>query len=107
MRWPCTPGCSCCWAPSGAYVVSYYFSTHTIIYGLLRRSVDGQSLTDVYATETEPPVQDKVASETPATNEVATPQDAPPAAATASEPSPPTAATPSEPSPPAEEAKPL
>ena len=32
----------------GAYVISYYFSTHTIIYLLLRRSVDGQSTTEVY-----------------------------------------------------------
>ncbi len=35
----------------GAYVVSYYFSTHTIIYLLLRRSVDGQAMTEVYLEE--------------------------------------------------------
>ena len=33
---------------SGAYVISYYFSTHTIIYLLLRRSVDGQTTTEVF-----------------------------------------------------------
>jgi hypothetical protein len=32
----------------GAYVLSYYFSTHTIIYLLLRRSVDGQNIREVY-----------------------------------------------------------
>ncbi|HUO06698.1 MAG TPA: hypothetical protein VM008_00030 [Phycisphaerae bacterium] len=32
----------------GAYVMSYYFSTHTIIYLLLRRSVDGQAITEVF-----------------------------------------------------------
>ena len=36
---------------TGAYVVSYYFSTHTIIYLLLRRSVDGQSTTEVFLEE--------------------------------------------------------
>ena len=35
----------------GAYVISYYFSTHTIIYLLLRRSVDGQGLREVYLEE--------------------------------------------------------
>ena len=35
----------------GAYVVSYYFSCHTIMYLLLRRSVDGQGLRDVYMDE--------------------------------------------------------
>ncbi len=35
----------------GAYVISYYFSTHTIIYLLLRRSVDGQSTTEVFLEE--------------------------------------------------------
>jgi hypothetical protein len=34
-----------------AYVVSYYFSSHTILYLLLRRSVDGQNLTDVHLEE--------------------------------------------------------
>jgi hypothetical protein len=33
---------------TGAYVISYYFSSHTIIYLLLRRSVDAQPLTEVY-----------------------------------------------------------
>jgi hypothetical protein len=37
----------------GAYVISYYFSTHTIIYLLLRRSVDGQSTAEVF-TDDEP-----------------------------------------------------
>jgi hypothetical protein len=38
---------SCC----GAYVISYYFSSHTIIYLLLRRSVDAQPLTEIYLHE--------------------------------------------------------
>ena len=32
----------------GAYVLSYYFSSNTIIYLLLRRSVDGQNIREVY-----------------------------------------------------------
>jgi hypothetical protein len=32
----------------GAFVLSYYFSSHTIIYLLLRRSVDGQNLREIY-----------------------------------------------------------
>lgn len=32
----------------GAYVISYYFSIHSIIYLLLRRSVDGQDIREVY-----------------------------------------------------------
>jgi hypothetical protein len=32
----------------GAYVISYYFSIHTIIYLLLRRSVDGQTTTEIF-----------------------------------------------------------
>jgi hypothetical protein len=35
----------------GAYVISYYFSSHTIIYLLLRRSVDGQNLREIYLEE--------------------------------------------------------
>jgi hypothetical protein len=35
----------------GAYVISYYFSSHTIIYLLLRRSVDGQNIREVYLEE--------------------------------------------------------
>ena len=35
----------------GAYVISYYFSSHTIMYLLLRRSVDGQSIREVYLEE--------------------------------------------------------
>lgn len=35
----------------GAYVISYYFSSHTIIYLLLRRSVDGQNLREVFLDE--------------------------------------------------------
>jgi len=35
----------------GAYVISYYFSSHTIIYLLLRRSVDGQNLREVFLEE--------------------------------------------------------
>ena len=40
----------------GAYVVSYYFSSHTIIYLLLRRSVDGQNLREVFLDEKKKPV---------------------------------------------------
>ena len=39
----------------GAYVVSYYHSSHTIMYFLLRRSVEGQSLSEVYQEEVAPP----------------------------------------------------
>jgi hypothetical protein len=39
----------------GAYVISYYFSTHTIIYLLLRRSVDGQATTEVFTEDTSAP----------------------------------------------------
>jgi hypothetical protein len=39
----------------GAYVISYYFSSHTIIYLLLRRSVDGQDIREVYLDEEEAP----------------------------------------------------
>jgi hypothetical protein len=35
----------------GAYVVSYYHSAHTILYFLMRRSVEGVSLTEVYQEE--------------------------------------------------------
>ena len=35
-------------ADIGAYVISYYFSSHTIIYLLLRRSVDGQGIGEVF-----------------------------------------------------------
>jgi hypothetical protein len=38
----------------GAYVISYYFSTHTIIYLLLRRSVDGQTTTEVFMDDAGP-----------------------------------------------------
>ena len=38
------------------YVISYYFSAHTIIYLLLRRSVDGQSTSEVFQ-ESAPPQQ--------------------------------------------------
>jgi len=37
------------------YVISYYFSVHTIIYLLLRRSVDGQSTTEVFQEPTPKP----------------------------------------------------
>ncbi len=38
----------------GAYVISYYFSGHTIVYLLMRRSVDGQAITEVYADDVTP-----------------------------------------------------
>jgi len=40
----------------GAYVISYYFSSHTIIYLLLRRSVDGQNLREIFLDEKKKPV---------------------------------------------------
>lgn len=40
---------------TGAYVISYYFSSHTILYLLLRRSVDAQPLTEVYMETPELP----------------------------------------------------
>jgi hypothetical protein len=46
----------------GAYVISYYFSSHTIMYLLLRRSVDGQDLREVYLEE-----QDAAPAPAPAT----------------------------------------
>jgi hypothetical protein len=59
MSWPEAIGSFCLhlWVylfitDIGAYVVSYYFSSHTILYLLLRRSVDGQNLTDVYFEDT-------------------------------------------------------
>ncbi len=41
-------------AAIGAYVISYYFSSHTIMYLLLRRSVDGQNLREVFLDEKPP-----------------------------------------------------
>jgi len=35
----------------GAYVVSYYYSAHTMMYMLIRRSVDGQAMEEVYMPE--------------------------------------------------------
>ncbi len=48
----------------GAYVISYYFSSHTIMYLLLRRSVDGQSIREVYLEE--PPLSVPAAVPAPA-----------------------------------------
>jgi hypothetical protein len=52
----------------GAFVISFYFSANTIIYGLLRREVDATDLDDVYVEESEeefseapPAVPEKVA----------------------------------------------
>jgi hypothetical protein len=45
----------------GAYVISYYFSSHTIMYLLLRRAVDGQSIREVYVETAAPVVQAAVA----------------------------------------------
>ncbi len=42
-----------------AFVVSFYYSSHAIIYGLLRRSVDGQSLTEVYQESAAEPADRK------------------------------------------------
>lgn len=39
----------------GAYAMTFYHSANTIVYLLLRRSVDGQSITDVYEEEAQPP----------------------------------------------------
>jgi hypothetical protein len=63
----------------GAYVVSFYHSSHTILYFLLRRSVEGQSLTDVYKEE---PVPETRAPATPAAETAAAPAAAAPAAPT-------------------------
>jgi hypothetical protein len=40
----------------GAYVVSFYFAGNTILYLLLRRSVDGQSLNEIFNDAPETPV---------------------------------------------------
>ncbi len=37
----------------GAYVISYYFASNTILYLLLRRSVDGQGLNEIFPDEPE------------------------------------------------------
>ena len=37
----------------GAYVISYYFAGNTILYLLLRRSVDGQGLNEIYPDQPE------------------------------------------------------
>lgn len=60
-------------AAIGGYVMSYYYSANTIIYFLLRRSVDGQSLSDVLPPEEEsqaevppPAMTEAVNKQTPA-----------------------------------------
>ena len=50
----------------GAYVISYYFSSHTMIYMLIRRSVDGQSLTEVCPDEVVPIVASPAKEPAPA-----------------------------------------
>jgi hypothetical protein len=52
----------------GAYVISYYFSCHTIMYLLLRRAVDGQSIREVFvdAPETTSPASEQSPIEPPA-----------------------------------------
>ncbi len=62
----------------GAYVISYYFSSHTLLYMLIRRSVDGQSLSEVCVDEA------------PATKAAAVPSPTPSGPPTATEPSAPT-----------------
>lgn len=56
-------------AAMGGYVMSYYYSANTIIYFLLRRSVDGQGLCDILPPEDEPKAPETkpemVAAETP------------------------------------------
>jgi hypothetical protein len=63
----------------GAYVISYYFSSHTVIYLLLRRAVDGQSLREVYVEPASPPLPSAAAS-TPAPAADAPAVPSPPAA---------------------------
>ena len=43
----------------GAYVISFYFSSNTIIYYLMRREVDATELDDVYVEETEEDFADR------------------------------------------------
>lgn len=49
----------------GAYVISYYYSAHTMIYLLIRRSVDGQSLSEVCPNDPVAPAPAKVAPPAP------------------------------------------
>jgi len=60
----------------GAYVISYYHSSNTIIYFLLRRSVDGQSLTEVFDGDAD--TAKTVAATSPASPPAAAPEAAPP-----------------------------
>ncbi len=69
----------------GAYVISYYFSSNTIIYLLLRHSVDGQTTSDIFLDE-------------PATNLISQTSEAAPPPAPPSPPVAPPAAS-SDPSP--------
>ncbi|MEI8197967.1 MAG: hypothetical protein WCI73_18900, partial [Phycisphaerae bacterium] len=62
-------------AALGGYVMSYYYSANTIIYFLLRRSVDGQSLSDIAPPEEEAQAE----APPPATTPVATTEPTPPA----------------------------
>jgi hypothetical protein len=65
----------------GAYVISYYFSSHTIIYLLLRRSADGQGTTEIFTEDTNEPIDDTdlVPQQAAATTVTAsTPPDQPP-----------------------------
>ncbi len=67
-----------------AYAISFYFSAHTWIYLLLRRSADGTDLTEFYVEPPKPPTPDAA----PAPAEAAAPPAPAPAPAAAAEPAP-------------------
>lgn len=50
----------------GAFAISFYFSTNTIIYYLMRREVDATELDDVYVEETDDEAEDPAAAAGPA-----------------------------------------
>jgi hypothetical protein len=83
-------------ASLGAYLVSFYFSSSTIIYYLMRREVDATELDDVYLEQADDefaePVTTATATVTTTTTVVTTPSS--------SEQSMPAAPPPSEPAPP-------
>lgn len=57
----------------GAFLISYYFSSSTVIYYLMRREVDATELDDVYVEQSE----DEFAEPTPATANHGTPTSIP------------------------------
>jgi hypothetical protein len=67
----------------GAFAISFYFSSNTIIYYLLRKDVDATDMDDVYLEETEDDFAEQPAPAAPA-NQAASTAAAPPPAAEAS-----------------------